>query len=116
MAVVQFHELPLADRDREWDGSTANRRVRAWADAEDEPNDAISREARLRVMPNRTPIRLKAQCGRGARSMTPAEAAAALSRGELQLVDVREAVGGGMLAWSRAGLRLAPSAGNADGG
>ena|SRR4051794_40872089 len=38
MAVTSFQDLPLADRDREWDGSAAEKRVRAWADAEDEPN------------------------------------------------------------------------------
>ncbi len=39
MSVVQFQDLPLAGREREWDGSTANKRVRDWADAQDEPND-----------------------------------------------------------------------------
>jgi hypothetical protein len=39
MSVVQFQDLPLADRDREWDGSAANKRVRDWADAHHEPND-----------------------------------------------------------------------------
>jgi hypothetical protein len=38
MAVSAFHDLPLADRDREWDGATAEKRVRKWADATDEPN------------------------------------------------------------------------------
>ena len=38
MAVTSFHDLPLADRDREWDGAAAEKRVRRWADAEDEPN------------------------------------------------------------------------------
>jgi hypothetical protein len=38
MAVTSFQDLPLADRDRSWDGAAAERRVRAWADAEDEPN------------------------------------------------------------------------------
>ena len=38
MAVTSFQDLPLADRDREWDGSAAEKRVRRWADAEDEPN------------------------------------------------------------------------------
>lgn len=38
MAVTSFQDLPLADRDREWDGSAAEKRVRAWAGAEDEPN------------------------------------------------------------------------------
>jgi hypothetical protein len=38
MSVTSFQDLPLADRDREWDGSAAEKRVRAWADADDEPN------------------------------------------------------------------------------
>ena len=38
MAVTSFGDLPLADRDREWDGAAAERRVRTWAGAEDEPN------------------------------------------------------------------------------
>lgn len=38
MAVTAFQDLPLADRDREWDGAAAEKRVRSWADAEDEPN------------------------------------------------------------------------------
>ena len=38
MAVTTFQDLPLADRDREWDGAAAEKRVRSWADAEDEPN------------------------------------------------------------------------------
>ncbi len=43
MAVVDFQDLPLADRDREWDGSEANRRVREWAGAEEAPNDRYRR-------------------------------------------------------------------------
>jgi hypothetical protein len=39
MSVTAFQDLPLADRDREWDGGAAEKRVRAWAKAEDEPND-----------------------------------------------------------------------------
>lgn len=39
MSVVEFQDLPLADRERHWSGSEANRRVRAWAGAEDSPND-----------------------------------------------------------------------------
>ena len=39
MAVTAFGDLPLADRDREWDGAAAEKRVRAWADAQDEPNE-----------------------------------------------------------------------------
>jgi hypothetical protein len=39
MAVTAFQDLPLADRDREWDGDAAEKRVRKWAGAEDEPNE-----------------------------------------------------------------------------
>lgn len=38
MSVTAFQDLPLADRDREWDGGAAEKRVRKWADATDEPN------------------------------------------------------------------------------
>ncbi len=38
MTVVEFQDLPLADRDREWDGDDAERRVREWASASDGPN------------------------------------------------------------------------------
>lgn len=38
MAVTSFGDFPLADRDREWDGSAAEKRVRRWAGAEEEPN------------------------------------------------------------------------------
>jgi hypothetical protein len=38
MAVSAFQDLPLADRDRAWDGGAAEKRVRKWAAAEDEPN------------------------------------------------------------------------------
>ena len=38
MSVTAFQDLPLADRDREWDGDAADKRVRKWAGAEDEPN------------------------------------------------------------------------------
>ena len=38
MAVVSFQDLPLADRDRAWDGAAAEKRVREWAGAQDEPN------------------------------------------------------------------------------
>ena len=37
MAVPHFQDLPMADRDREWDGAAAERRVREWAGAEDRP-------------------------------------------------------------------------------
>ncbi len=38
MSVTAFGDLPLADRDRKWDGDAAEKRVRRWADAQDEPN------------------------------------------------------------------------------
>jgi hypothetical protein len=38
VAVSAFQDLPLADRDRAWDGAAAEKRVRKWAGAEDEPN------------------------------------------------------------------------------
>jgi len=39
MSVTAFQDLPLADRDREWDGDAAEKRVRKWAGAQDEPNE-----------------------------------------------------------------------------
>lgn len=39
MSVTPFQDLPLAARDREWDGDAAESRVRKWAGAEDGPND-----------------------------------------------------------------------------
>ena len=39
MAVTTFQDFPLADRDQDWDGSAAEKRVREWAGAEDEPNE-----------------------------------------------------------------------------
>ena len=39
MSVTAFQDLPLADRDRSWDGDAAEKRVRKWAKAEDEPNE-----------------------------------------------------------------------------
>jgi len=39
MAVTAFGDYPVADRDRAWDGDAAEKRVRAWAKAEDEPNE-----------------------------------------------------------------------------
>lgn len=38
MGVTKFQDLPLADRDHDWDGSAAEKRVRKWAGAEDGPN------------------------------------------------------------------------------
>ncbi len=39
MAVTAFQDLPIAERDREWDGDAAEKRVREWAGAEDQPNE-----------------------------------------------------------------------------
>src|ERR1700761_4804644 len=39
MSVTAFRDLPLAERDREWDGAAAEKRVRRWAHAADEPNE-----------------------------------------------------------------------------
>jgi hypothetical protein len=39
MSVTAFQDLPLADRDREWDGAAAEKRVRNWAQATEEPNE-----------------------------------------------------------------------------
>lgn len=39
MAVTSFQDLPLADRDREWDGDAADKRVRKLTGAQDEPNE-----------------------------------------------------------------------------
>ena len=39
MAVTAFQDYPLADRGREWDGAAAEKRIRAWAGAEDGPNE-----------------------------------------------------------------------------
>lgn len=38
MTVTSYKDLPLAAKDREWDGAAAERRVRHWAGAEDGPN------------------------------------------------------------------------------
>ncbi len=46
MTVTAFQDLPMADRDLEWDGHAAEQRVRSWAGAEDEPN-AKYRDAHL---------------------------------------------------------------------
>lgn len=43
MAIVDFQDLPLTDRDRDWDGDEANERVRKWADAQDSPNERYRR-------------------------------------------------------------------------
>ena len=39
MAVTAFQDYPLADRDREWDGAAAEKRIRAWAGAEEKPDE-----------------------------------------------------------------------------
>ncbi|MDF2706121.1 MAG: hypothetical protein K0R62_1773 [Nonomuraea muscovyensis] len=39
MTVTRFQDLPLAERDRKWDAAAADKRVRAWAGAEDRPNE-----------------------------------------------------------------------------
>jgi len=39
VSVTAFQDLPLADRDRDWDGGAAEKRVRSWSDATDEPNE-----------------------------------------------------------------------------
>jgi hypothetical protein len=39
MAVTTFRDFDLADEDRSWDGDAAEKRIRKWADADDEPND-----------------------------------------------------------------------------
>jgi hypothetical protein len=46
MSVTAFQDFPLADRDREWDGAAAEKRVRRWAGAADEPNEKY-REAHV---------------------------------------------------------------------
>ena len=38
MSVTSFKDLPLAERDREWDADAAENRIRAWASAERAPN------------------------------------------------------------------------------
>jgi hypothetical protein len=39
MAVTTFQDLDLADEDRRWDSDAAEKRVRKWAGADDEPNE-----------------------------------------------------------------------------
>jgi hypothetical protein len=38
MAVTPFRDFPLADRDHKWEGDAAEKRVRKWAGAQDQPN------------------------------------------------------------------------------
>ena len=37
MAVTSFQDFDLADAERDWDSDAADKRVRKWAGAEDEP-------------------------------------------------------------------------------
>jgi hypothetical protein len=46
MTVSSFSDLPLADRSRRWNGGAAEKRVRAWAGAKEEPT-ARYRKAHL---------------------------------------------------------------------
>jgi HK97 family phage prohead protease len=41
--VTKFEDLPLAARGRLWEASAADQRVRAWAGAEDAPNDQYAK-------------------------------------------------------------------------
>jgi hypothetical protein len=38
MTSTRFQDLPMADRDREWDGDAAEQRVRRFTGAQDRPN------------------------------------------------------------------------------
>ena len=40
MTVTRYQDLPLARREHEWDGDAADKRVRGWTDAADEPTPA----------------------------------------------------------------------------
>jgi hypothetical protein len=40
MSVTSFADLPLTDRDKQWDGAAAEKRVRHWAGAKDGPTDS----------------------------------------------------------------------------
>jgi hypothetical protein len=46
VTVTHFADLPVGDREAEWDGAAAEKRVRRWAEAEDTPN-ARYRDAHL---------------------------------------------------------------------
>ena len=37
--MTSFQDLPIANRNHDWDGDAAEKRVRKWAGAEDEPNE-----------------------------------------------------------------------------
>lgn len=39
MATTTFQDMPIIEGDHEWDGDAAESRVRAWAGAEDGPNE-----------------------------------------------------------------------------
>ena len=39
MTVIAYQDLPLAERDAEWDAAAAERRVREWAEVDAEPNE-----------------------------------------------------------------------------
>lgn len=39
MTVTAFQDLPLAERDTEWDPVAAERSVRDWAEVDDRPNE-----------------------------------------------------------------------------
>lgn len=41
MTVVRFQDLPLGNRSKAWDGDAAEKRVRKWASAQDEPNAKV---------------------------------------------------------------------------
>ena len=43
MSVTSFQDLPLAARERAWDGAAAEHRVRSFTGAEDGPNDRYRR-------------------------------------------------------------------------
>jgi hypothetical protein len=43
VSVVSFGDLPLGDRNRRWDGTAAEKRVRKWAGAQDAPNQKYRR-------------------------------------------------------------------------
>ncbi len=44
-SATTYTDLPLADRDREWDGTKAERRIRAWAGGEDDMSWSKYRKA-----------------------------------------------------------------------
>jgi hypothetical protein len=46
MTVTSFKDFPLADRDRPWDASAAEKRVRRWTGTDDKPN-ATYRDAHV---------------------------------------------------------------------